>query len=484
MNWIGLILQRKKVMNMSKKDNQHRDSTTDFFLKFITKEKTEDKKDNKKEEGHRGISEEFISPKEKLIKGLFKLVNLVNSTLDKMLQSTLSIKILSFVLAVILLFTVSGGSFDSVLSTPNGGDYIKDVPVKIEGLQDDYDVVGMPESVSVALIGPSIDIYTTKLSRNYEVYVDLSGLGEGEQTVELKYRNIPSSLEVMIVPQTVTVTITRKVTKTFDLSYQFINEDQMDKKYSVSVDSIEHNEVEIRGSQDNIDKVYSVKALIDLSGIDDSFSQECTVKAYDRSGKALNVEIIPSTVEVDCSVSSYSKTVPLVPEYTGTLASGFGIEQVEFSETEVKIYGNESKLKNISNVKVQIDIQDLAASRTFKDLKLVKEDGINKMSFDKVDGEVTVTTAISKTISDIPITIKNNDKDYQVRLNDEDKATITFEGAQSVIENLKPEDVSVYVDVKNLKIGRHTAPLVVELDNKSIHYTIDSANEMNITIKK
>ena len=68
----------------------------------------------------------------------------------------------------------------------------------------------------------------------------------------------------MIVPQTVTVKITQKVTKTFELGYKFSNEDSMDSKYSVSVESMEHHEVEVRGSQDNIDKINSVKAVIDL----------------------------------------------------------------------------------------------------------------------------------------------------------------------------------------------------------------------------
>lgn len=56
----------------------------------------------------------------------------------------------------------------------------------------------MPETVSVGLVGPSIDIYNTKFMKNYEVYADFSGVGEGEQTVELKSRNFSSNLEVLI----------------------------------------------------------------------------------------------------------------------------------------------------------------------------------------------------------------------------------------------------------------------------------------------
>ena len=286
---------------MSKKDQEHRDSTTDFFLKFISKEKENPEKLEEKHLTTQMINAEIDSKGESFVNGAIKVMNFINSTLDKMLQSGLSLKILSFILATILLFTVNGGNFDSIFSTPNSGDYIQSVPVKIENLQDDFVVAGMPETVSVGLVGPSIDIYNTKFMKNYEVYADFSGVGEGEQTVELKSRNFSSNLEVLIVPQTVTVTVSQKVTKTFSLGYHFKNEDSLISKSSVSVDSMEHSEVEVRGSKDNIDNVYSVQAIIDLKGVTDSFTQKCKIKAYDRSGKALDVNVIPSTVKVDCS---------------------------------------------------------------------------------------------------------------------------------------------------------------------------------------
>ena len=218
----------------------------------------------------------------------------------------------------------------------------------------------MPETVSVGLVGPSIDIYNAKLMKNYEIYADFFG-NRGrwaDSRIEIK-KIFSNDLEVLIVPQTVTVTVSQKVTKNVSLGYRFKNEDSLKDKHSVSVDSIEHSEVEVRGSQDNIDNVYSVEAVIDLKGVTDSFTQECKVKAFDRSGKALNVSVIPSTVKVDCSLSNYSKTVPLVPEYTGNVANGYAIDQMTFSKDKVKIYGDESKLKDINNIKVKVDVSDL-----------------------------------------------------------------------------------------------------------------------------
>ena len=293
---------------MIKKDNQKpsikKDSTTDFFLNFITRQKSENKKNDKQTLIRN--NEETFNVKDKAFEILYKTVNSLNVFLDRMLQSNLSMKVLSFIMAVVLLFTING-SVNSIFSKLNGGDYIYDVKIDAQGLQDDFDVVGLPETVNVALVGPSIDIYSAKIAKNYKIIADFSSLGEGDHTIEFKSEGFPSDLQVMIVPQTVNVKITQKITKTFELGYNFINEEELDNKYSVSVESMEHQQVEVRGSQDTIGKINAVKAAIDLKEIKGAFEQKARIFAYDRSGKKLDVEIIPNTVKVQWDVSSYSK---------------------------------------------------------------------------------------------------------------------------------------------------------------------------------
>ena len=144
----------------------------------------------------------------------------------------------------------------------------------------------------------------------------------------------------------------------------------MDSKYSVSVESMEHHEVEVRGSQDNIDKINSVKAVIDLKGKNNDFEQNAKIYAYDRSGKKVDVEIIPNTVKVDCMVSSYSKEVSIVPQYTGQLASGYGFESIKLKQEKVTIYGKEELLNSINSVGVVIDLSGLSGDKSYSKLPL------------------------------------------------------------------------------------------------------------------
>ena len=167
---------------MSKKENPKnpikKDSTTDFFLNFITRQKSEQKDEEKTTTSK--VVDDTVKVRDKAFELFYHMINSLNIFLDRMLQSNLSMKVLSFVMAVVLLFTITGG-IDNIFSTPNGGDYLYDVKIDTEGLQSDYDVVGLPETVNVALVGPSLDIYSTKISKKYKVVADFSTLGEGEQ---------------------------------------------------------------------------------------------------------------------------------------------------------------------------------------------------------------------------------------------------------------------------------------------------------------
>ena len=471
---------------MSKKDNQKpsikKDTTTDFFLNFINRQKSE----NKKSEKQSSIkpNEELLNVKNKSFEFIYKALNSLNLFLDRMLQSNLSMKILSFIIAIVLLFTING-NINNIFSTPNGGDYIYDVKISVRGLQDDYDVVGLPETVNVALVGPSLDIYSAKIAKNYKIIADFSSLGEGDHTIELKSEGFPTNLQVMIVPQTVSVKITQKYTETFELGYDFINEDKMDSKYSVSVESMEHQQVEIRGSQDVIGKINTVKANIDLSGINKSFEQDAKIYAYDRSGKKLDVEIIPDSVHVQCDVSSYSKEVSIVPEYVGQFESGYGLKEVTLSRDKVRIYGKEELLNSINSVYVMIDISGLSGDKTYEKLQIAGIEKINKLSFDTVDASLKVSPAVKKTITDIPINVINNNHDYQVVFaNESDKVSIEVEGVEELLNNVSANDFNATIDIENLKSGINTVKVDLSTSKSYLNYRLLSPEKIRITLKK
>lgn len=471
---------------MPKKDNQKpsikKDTTTDFFLNFITRQKSENKKNDKSIENK--MNEETFNVKDKAFEILYKTINSLNIFLDRMLQSNLSMKILSFILAVVLLFTING-SINNIFSTPNGGDYIYDVAIDVQGLQEDYDIVGLPETVNVALVGPSLDIYTTKIAKNYKIIADLSSLGEGDHTIELKSEGFPNDLQVMIVPQTVNIKITQKITKTFELGYNFINVDDMDSKYSVSVEAMEHQQVEVRGSQDTIGKINAVRAAIDLKGVKAAFEKSAKIYAYDRSGKRLDVEIIPNTVKVQCDVSSYSKEVPIEARYNGNFESGYGLESIRLSKEKVRIYGKEELLNSVNSVYVTIDIDGLSSDKSYSKLLISGIEKVNKLDFEVVDASLRVSPAVKRVITNVPINIINNERNYQVAFaSGQEMAEIEVEGVEEMMSNLSVDNFSATINLQDLKSGTNTVKVDLTSNRGYLSYKLISPERIAITLRK
>lgn len=473
---------------MSKKDG-HKDSTTDFFLKFITRQKEDKEKDVEVSRDTNVKTEaEENSSKDKAVISLLKGVNNLNILLDKMLSSKISIKILSFVMTVLLVFVINGGSIESVLSSPTGGERLNDVPIQIEGLSSQFEVSGISDTVDVMLIGPTFDIYTTRVSNDYEVFVDLTNLAEGEYEVEYRYRNFSPRLDVFIAPERVTIKISPKVTETFNLGYQFINENSLDEEQSVAVTKMEHQEVEIRGSQDIIGTIFSVDAMIDLrkaSKEDGTFKQEAEILAFDRSGEEVDVEIIPKTVDVECRISSYSQEVTLVPNIIGYLQEGYSVAKVELEETKVKIYGDEDRIKNIESLALDIDVSGYGNAQIRRKVIIDKPEGINKLSVTEIGVVVDIGNTNTKVYDNIPITILNNNENFKVLFNiGEEIASIDVSGATSILENITDSDFKVAIDLDGLEEGRNIVYVNVIGNNYLLDYVLISKDRLIITLER
>jgi YbbR domain-containing protein len=465
---------------MSKRRNKEiQDSTTDFFLKVVQRNKEEQEKKSSKETT---TKESVNLTKSKTIEKVGQFYNYLNQILDKILSSHISMMIVSFVMAVVLFVSISGGD---MLSSPTSGTTLEKVPLQVEGLDDDYDVFGLPKSVKVGLIGPSLDIYTTKLSNNYEAYVDLKGLGKGEHTVKLQSRNFPDTLTVMLVPDTLKVKIAPKISTKYDLTYRFINEDQMDQKYSVSVEQMAVESVTIRASQETLNNIASVEACIDVSEKTESFEQDAVIRAYDKNGKILDIDIAPTTVHVKCNVTSYNKDVIVKANFIGNLVSGYQITNYSLSQSTVKIYGLKKDIDDISIVYVDVNVNQLNQSKTFDNLSLKKETGINKFSVDKISVTLEVDKVISKTFDKIPIKVLNQSKQYKVSFAGKGKyAKVKITGSEDKISQLTRSNIQASIDVNKLSVGTKKVKVKVVADDDSLKVKLLSSPKITINIER
>ena len=244
-------------------------------------------------------------------------------------------------------------------------------------------------------------------------------------------------------PSVATVNVYPKVSESKTLTMDLLNQDSLDKKLVVDNVTPEVDKVVIKGTDDenainSLKKVATVKALVDVSALNNQdvgtvTLKDVPLKAYDSNGNSLDIEIVPSKIQVTASLSSPSKTVPIRVIPKGDVTFGQAISSITLNESNVTVYGKQSVLDDLEYVPVTVDVDGLKENREYK-LELEKPKGIKSMSVNNVTAQITLGTATDKDISNVNIDVRNLNDKYSVQgLSQNDiQVTVNVKGVESV----------------------------------------------------
>ena len=112
--------------------------------------------------------------------------------------------------------------------------------------------------------------------------------------------NLPSELDAKIEPATVTAHLAERVSKRFSVSAELYASNS--SKWNTP--TLDTNSVTISGTEEQIDTIRSVKAIIDASNQTGDFETNATLVAYDSKGETVDVQIEPSTVKAEVSLKN------------------------------------------------------------------------------------------------------------------------------------------------------------------------------------
>lgn len=400
----------------------------------------------------------------------------LSGILDRFLFSEKFGKYAALVLAIILYIAVnSDNTTNSILATSNGTRF-NNVQVQVIVNSDAYEVSGIPETVSCTVLGEASDIQLIRTQNSYKVTADLTGLTEGEHSVTLTPVDFSNRLTVTVDPTNVIVTIKKKTTAKFRISSQYINTGSMDSTYALGDCVLDTTEVVVRASQDTIDKIGYVKALIDVNGATQDFETTARVVAYDQSGNLMNVDIFPSTVTASVSVSRPSKEVPIRVVPVGEIPDNNAIESITLDHSTVTVYAPESVLAGIEEITVNIDATKINKDSSWT-YAIDLPGGVNALSVTKVNIQVQIDQAVTRVIASVPVQYTNNTSGYRLVLEDPADATqsVTVKGTASNVDSLTADDITVNVDLAGVEPGTGLSlPLTVSGDNSLVQYTITS----------
>ncbi len=439
----------------------------------------------------------IITPISKLVYRIGKVLNKQNNKLEKFLNKSSTLLYLSLGLALIFFLLIDSKVINFVETE---AEIINNQHIKVEYNKEAYVIEDLPETVDITLIGRKSDLYLAKQLGENEVVLDLTDYEPRNEPykVKLNYNQTINTLKYKLDPTYVYVTIKKKVSALKTITSDVINQDKLNEiNPQISVSNIELNqsEVVVKGSQDTLDKIATVKALVDLNN--NKFTQAGTydlenlpIVAYDESGNILkNVEIVPDSVSGVVTFTSYSKEVPIKVQTTGDLVAGKAISSITIngkSDLNVKIYGEQSIVDKITEVPVTIDVTDQGnnGAKTYN-VTISKPTGIRYMSLTSASIIVNFAEAKQKTIDGIQIDPRNVPSGMSANAQTSSDKTVSVQviGVQSVIDAISSDKIKAYVDLNGYTEGTHNVPVQVEGDDARAQYIVTSSVNIVVSTK-
>ena len=408
---------------------------------------------------------------------VFRTVRWFSALIDKALFNRKYGKITALVLAVLLYVAINYNTMASIYT--NSMKYTRTIPgapVTARYNTDTFELSGMPDKVDIQIIGDATNV-TNALTSGGVIVADLEGLTEGSHQVKFTGEGFGDNVSVVVDPSVTVVTLKKKTTQQFDLSWDFINLDSMANIYSVGTPQFEYTKVNVRASKDTLSSIAFVKALIDVSGQMAEFEQDARLIAYDASGYPVQADIVPDRIHVKVPVTSPNKTVPIEIQVSGEVPDGMAIDSITADQQTVTIYGSESVLGEIDKVMVTLSAATITKDSTLL-RPIVLPAGVNSSNINQITINVTIAESVTRVIENVPINFRNNINNYKAS-QPENKTTtsITVTGTQTNVDRISAANINVYVDMKDAVPGLQDFRLYVDQPSDGlVKYILNEAS--------
>ena len=428
-----------------------------------------------------------VTPFETIEESLFRVFRWLSSIVDKIFFSGKYIGLFALILAIGIYFYVNIS--ETLLSTNlSSSRTLNGVSVIARYNSESFEVSGLPSSCDVVLTGDAANVNNAATKSGY-CLINLEGYTEGTHRVELTTSGYGDGVTTVVVPSETQIVLKHKTTASFDLGYDYTNRNSLDSKYILATPVFEDGttKVNIRASQDTLNSISLVKALIDVTGMNEGKNYvDAPLVAYNAKGQQVNAEIVPNMVSVSVVVDSPSKTVPITLKVTGEAPAGFGLDTVSMDHQTTEIYGAKSVIDAIEEVYVNLDLSTITTDADIMQ-PVVLPSGVSTADVTMVNIKITLAQTETKTLDNVPIVYRNNDNNLGASEVERTTVQVIVTGTAANLENISANDCIVYIDLKDnegnyLEPGTYDLPIHVEkVSNKYVTFVCEP-NYLNITL--
>lgn len=303
--------------------------------------------------------------------------------------------------SIILYFNANGQTMQNTLSgNESYSQTASDVSIQLLYDTDKYYIHGYENTTTVKLASANriqLMAEANEDTRTFRVTADLAHLGEGTHEVPLKIKNLSSAVTAKLQPETITVTIEKKVTKDFEVK-AILPTETTPSGYNLTETTVDPTKVTITTGDKTLAEIHQVVAKVNPSMItDDGVNSNVSVQALNSAGESLSIVSDPVQVNIKSDAIKPKKTVSLYGIQQGTKGEGIKNYNFKFSELEAEVTGTTEQLAQIGDsIAVPIDISGIT-HRTTRTIQIPVEQG---MSVSPKSVKVEITPVLESTTSD------------------------------------------------------------------------------------
>ncbi|HOK18720.1 MAG TPA: CdaR family protein [Caldisericia bacterium] len=339
------------------------------------------------------------------------------------------------------------------------------------------------DKVEIKIRGNKQRISTIKDS-SIVAYIDLKDLDTGIHNLEVEVE-APSFLKVVeIYPSRISVYLDKIVTVDKNIRIDFIG--SLKTGLIIEEPEVSPNKISISGPSKKIETIRDVSITVDLTTINSDITLTSIPKIKDGLGNDISgLSFNPSIVTINIKVKSIlsSKVVPVIPNLTGELSGDFGIKKVSVSPSILTIFGKVDELKNIEYLQTEeIKIANLTESKIFN-VSVILPANIELKEENKISVQIIIEKKISKVISNINISIKDIDENFNYKITPE-SLEVEIYGFVSIVNEVKPSDFEAYVSVLDLTPGEHNLKINITSLKEDIKIVRIIPSEIKVIVTK
>jgi YbbR domain-containing protein len=337
-------------------------------------------------------------------------------------------------------------------------------------------VVGMSdETVDLYLEAPvSVSTELSRYRKDFSVSVDVSRCVEGENvlTYTPNYPQNISSSSIRLQsqePETITVTVEKLDTQTFDVEFQL--EGKVATGYQAGTPAINPETVTVSGSVEQVSQVDRVVAILEDDSLDHQFSGDLPLTLLNAQGEVLtglDVTLDTKTAYVVLPVVVV-KEIPLSVNFV----YGGGVNSDEFFDYKIEpesimVSGTEADIQNLTELSLgSISLSDVVGTKTFS-MPITLDQSLENISgLTTANVTVTVSGLSARTFDVTNIKLDNVPPGYTMDIITQQK-TVTVRGKDEDLDTVDASLIRIVADMSDFtNEGTYSVPVRVYLDANS-----------------